>query len=251
LIFYINLPEYTKKTQRLSNQAILLREAIANSKEPEKTFFEDIPKALGFNIDKLKDSDDLLGNFVVQLQKCIKEIRESYTELIDRVEEYIKKLLEIENSDFPEYKYILSKRLKAINNHLLTQQQKIVLSRVNSEFNERVGWTNSFVSAILGKSLDNINDDDEKLLFEKIYDTINEFDNIIDIIKFDNDGNNTDVVKFQLTTLDKGTRNITIVVPKNGEIKEIENKIKKHLTSDVKKNQKILLKLLNEQLENE
>jgi hypothetical protein len=41
------------------------------------------------------------------------------------------------------------------------------------------------------------------------------------------------------------------VVPKNGEIKEIENKIKKHLTSDVKKNQKILLKLLNEQLENE
>jgi len=30
------------------------------------------------------------------------------------------------------------------------------------------------------------------------------------------------------------------VVPKNGEIKEIENKIKKHLTGDVKKSKNLI-----------
>ncbi len=251
LVFYKNLSEYAKTTKQLSKQAIQIREAIANSKEPEKTFFEDFPRALGFNILNLKDSKETLESYVFQLQKSIKEIRECYSNLVDRVENHLKKVIGADDSPFPDYKLVLSKRLGAINFHLITQQQKIILSRINSEYNERIGWINSFVSSIIEKPLDVISDEDEKVLYGKIEDTINEFDNIIDIVKFDSKVNKADIVKFELTTLNRGTRKLIVTIPQNGEFKDIENNIRKFFTNDTTKNQKVLIKLLNDLFENE
>jgi hypothetical protein len=251
LVFYKNLPEYSKRTKKLSKHAIQLRDTIANAKEPEKTFFEDFPNSLGYNILNLKESNDKLESYFLQLQKYIKEIRECYTHLVNKVESHIIKTIETENKDFPDYKRVLSKRLNGINANLLNQQQKVVLARLNSEINERDGWLNSFVYAIIGKSLDVITDEEENILYEKIIDTINEFYNLIDIFKFDNEESDSDVVKFELTTISKGTRKIIVSIPKNGELKDIESNIKKYLTKDIYKNQKILLKLLKEQIDGE
>lgn len=251
LVFYKNLSEYAKTTKLLSKHAIQIREAIANSREPEKTFFEDFPRSLSFNILNLKDSKETLESYVFQLQKSIKEIRECYSSLVDRVENHLKRVIGADDSYFPDYKLILSKRLEAINVHLLTQQQKIILSRINSEYSERIGWINSFVSSIIEKPLEVITDEEEKVLYGKIEDAINEFDNIIDIVKFDSKGNKTDVVKFELTTLHKGTRKLILTIPQNGEFKDIENNIRKYFTNDAAKNQKVLIKLLNELFENE
>jgi hypothetical protein len=49
IVFYKQLPEYTKNTKRLSPSALKIRQAISNSKDPEETFFEAFPNALGIN----------------------------------------------------------------------------------------------------------------------------------------------------------------------------------------------------------
>jgi hypothetical protein len=82
-------------------------------------------------------------------------------------------------------------------------------------------------------------------------DTIKEFYNLIDIVKFNNAENDSDVVKFEITTLNTGTQKVIITIPKNGELKDLEYNIKKQLTKDTNINQKVLIKLLKEQLNDE
>lgn len=52
--FYRELNEYAKKTNRLDKKTLALRKAIATAKDPEKTFFDDFPAALGFSMLDLK-----------------------------------------------------------------------------------------------------------------------------------------------------------------------------------------------------
>ncbi len=85
LSFYKELPNYTKKTKRLSKSAFALREAIANATDPEETFFESFPKALGYSNLDLHNDNDSLENYVFQLQNGIRELRSCYENLINRV----------------------------------------------------------------------------------------------------------------------------------------------------------------------
>jgi hypothetical protein len=50
IVFYKQLPEYSKQTKRLSASALKIRQAIATSKDPEETFFESFPNALGISL---------------------------------------------------------------------------------------------------------------------------------------------------------------------------------------------------------
>ena len=45
LTFHKGLSEYSKNTSRLKKETLAIRNAIANSKDPEKSFFEDFPIA--------------------------------------------------------------------------------------------------------------------------------------------------------------------------------------------------------------
>ncbi len=56
LSFYGSLTEYAKNTKRLAKETISLRDAISKSLDPEKTFFEDFPNALGYSIESLQQS---------------------------------------------------------------------------------------------------------------------------------------------------------------------------------------------------
>ena len=58
LTFYHALPAYTKHTQQLPQDARKLREVIVTATDPEKTFFEDFPRALGYGQIDLKEFDD-------------------------------------------------------------------------------------------------------------------------------------------------------------------------------------------------
>ena len=89
LIFYAQLPDYNKKTKRISKRAILLRDAIALSKEPEKTFFEDFPKAMGISLERIANDPGLVKEYIDTLQNLVREIRTAYEELINRIESFI------------------------------------------------------------------------------------------------------------------------------------------------------------------
>ena len=251
LVFYIQLPEYGKKTKRLSKQAIMLRDAIALSKEPEKTFFEDFPKAMGISLEKIAKNPELVKDYIGTLQVLVKEIRTAYEELVNRIESFIQSEFVGQDVAFIEYKEILQQRFKKLKKHMLLPRQKVFYQRLMSELDIRNAWISSICQVLIGKSLDTISDEDEKILYENFRDMINELDNLCNLAKFDVDFDKEEVLKLEVTSFMKGLQKHTIRYPKGktNEIRELEADIKSRLSSDRNVNIALLLDLLQNEID--
>ncbi len=252
LVFYVQQPEYNKKTKRISKKAVALREAIALSKEPEKTFFEDFPKAIGISLEKIAHNPALVKEYIDTLQNLVREIRTAYEELTNRIENFILTEFIGEEVPFIEYKKTLQERFKKLKKHLLLPKQKVFHQRLMSELDVRNAWINSICQAVMdGKSLETISDDEEKILYENLRDIISELDNLCNLAKSDVDLEKEDVFKLEVTSFIKGLQKQTLRLPKGkmNEIKSLEKDIKGKLSDDRTTNIALLLKLLQDEID--
>lgn len=251
LVFYAQLPEYGKKTKRISKQAIILRDAIALSKEPEKTFFEDFPKAMSISLEKIAKNPELVNNYIKNLQILVREIRTSYEELINRIENFIQSELIGKEVPFAEYKEILKQRFKRLKKHLLLPKQKVFYQRLMSDLDIRNAWISSTCQVLIGKPLDTISDEEEQILYENFRDMISELDNLCNLTKSDVNLDTEEVFKLEITSFIKGLQKYTIRYPKGKtkEIKKLEAEIKSSLSSDKNANIALLLDLLQNEID--
>lgn len=248
LVFYKQLPDYCKRTQKISEEARALRTAIINAQDPEKVFFEEFPSALKLNIDKLSNSERALAEFANKLNSTIEEIKSGYAELVNRIDIFIQDEILAKDCDFDEYKNELQKRFVTIKEHKLTSKQRTFLQRLNSPLDDRDSWIASISQAILQKPLEQIVDSEEDVLKESLLHSIKELDNLREIHKEQKTGN--EIIKFDLTTVDGGLKTKIIEIPK-GKSKDIEAtiaEIRKQLKSKENISIAVLAKLLNEKL---
>lgn len=250
LKFYREIPEYSKKTLRLGEKALKLRDAIANSKDPEKTFFEDFPSAMNVNILELQNNTQKLEYYIADIQSSIREIRTSYSELIERFENYILTDIVGETLDFKEYKLKLQNRFKNVKKHLLKPNHKVFIQRLNSPLEDKNAWLNSLVQVCLGKTLDKLTDEEEAKLYTVFTDTIAELDNLYEISRKDFDENKEDIFKIEITSFVDGLKKNLVRLPKEKtkEISEKEGELKKLLVEDSRINITVLANLLQEEL---
>ncbi|MGB0931443.1 MAG: hypothetical protein ACPGVB_11735, partial [Chitinophagales bacterium] len=251
LTFYKELPEYTKKTKRLGKSALQLREAIANAKDPEQTFFEKFPKALGYHsLEFLKESDESLAAYVHQLQASIRELRTCYEELINRIEACFLKDLGYTNMDFASYKKVLKKRYKSIKTHLLLPHQRIFFARLTAPLEDKNSWIGSIVSVLLKKNLNQLRDEEEELLLDKFAATFRELDNLCDLHELDIDDTKEEILKIDITTLDTGTKahQLRLSKQKSKRVNALIHEIEKSLDKDKVVNQAVLIKLLQKHI---
>jgi len=250
LIFYKNLPEFSKKTKNISKKAVLVREVISNSKDPEKIFFEEFPTALNFDpvIGKTKKQD--IENYLSELQLCINEITVSFNELVLRLENFVSETLFGHKYQFEELKVKIKKRYNSINEILLTQDQRSFYHRLVSEIDDKKSWINSVSSLIIKKPLESITDDEEIILYEKLKDSFQELDNWCEISKLQVDVTIEEVIMYDITSLNESLSHNILRYPKSKEklIINLKEKISKILTKDKNTNKAALIKLLKEQL---
>jgi hypothetical protein len=253
LVFYKELPEYAKKTNRLKSKTISLRKVIANAKDPEKAFFEDFPVALGYNTQELQDKNKLVQEFINHLQQSIKELRTCYDGLIDRFEAYfVKDILSIKK-EFPAYRGDIIKRFEGLKYHLLQPHQKTFINRIKSELDDRKAWLSSIAQTVLSKPLTTITDEEEVILFDKINEILFELDNLSEISKEKINDSQEEVFKLEITSFVHGLTKNTLRIPKE-KIKEYDEQVKKVssiLGKDKKINIAILTKLLHELIKND
>jgi len=252
LAFYDSLPEYAKKTKIISKRAILLRDAIRKSEDPEKSFFEDFPNALNYNIFEFTKNRKKIEEYIKVLQDTVREIRMSYTELIMRIESFICSNIIGENLEFPLYRDKLQKRFSKLKKYLLPTLHKVFYQRLISDIDNNSIWINSISQALLGKSLENIEDSEEKILYDKLRNIIFELDNLCEISKVHVDGTKEDLIKFEITTFVKGLQKRLVRIPKNKseEIANLKAEIEQKLNKfDKVQNIALLIKLLQDQIE--
>lgn len=253
LIFYKRLVPYTQYTNKLSKEALRLKEAISLATDPEKVFFEDIPRALNFTTNDF--SDDLkLEDFSIKLQNATRELSGAFPNLINRIEVIINKTIREERLDFPKNKLLLQQRFKKLKKEQIDTKLRVLIQRINTPLDDRQSWISSIATAIMGKSLDHFTDDDEQgfqMIFPK---RVHELDNLTDISKKDIDETKEEVLKLELTSFVKGVQRSLIRLPKE-KLKLIEEK-KQSIQDLLYKGDKhaniaLLIKLLQEEIDNE
>ena len=253
LTFYKRLVPYTQQTKKLSKEALRLRESISIATDPEKIFFEDIPRALGFTLNDLSEVQKL-EEFSIKIQMATRELSGAFPNLINRIEEVISKTVREERIDFPENKILLQQRFNKLKKEQIDPKLKVLVQRINTPLDDRQSWISSIATTIIGKSLDQFTDDDE-MGFQNIFPRrIHELDNLTDISKKDIDEAKEEILKLELTSFVKGVQRNLIRLSKE---KALQIDLKKQsiqellYTNDRQANIALLIKLLQEEIENE
>ncbi len=251
LTFYKALPEYSKNTMRLSDEAKAIRKAIASSKDPEQTFFEDFPIALGFSISQIQLSNEHLQKYILKLQAAIKELRNCYDELVNRTEQVLIDTIG-EDLSFEKYKESLQFRYKDLRRHLLLPVQKVFVQRLDSKIDDKKAWLNSLVQALINVTLDKIKDEDEILIYDKFKSMILNLDSLTELSLSDFAEDKEEVFDLQINSFSGGIINKMIRLPKSKkkQIDSIQTALRKDLSNDPSLNIAALTNLLKEYLNN-
>ncbi len=249
IIFYKNLPDYSKNTQRLSKSAKSIRNAIVQSKSPEDTFFEAFPRALGFSIDQLTNPESL-KEFTFELQTAVRELRTSYESLVDRFEEFICGEVIGSKMTFEVYKPLLQQRYIDLRKHLLLNTQKTFVQRLDSSLEDRKAWLNSLAQAVTGKILESFKDEDEILLYDRFKRMILDLDSLTSISQKDVDDSKEEVMSIKIDSFDQMLEPKVVRIPKGKteEIEKLKGNLKEVLGEDSTSNIAAVLSLLKDML---
>ena len=233
--FYVSLDEYTKHTHKFDHESTMrFRDVLAKAKDPEKAFLEDLPEALGFTQEKLKQ-EEFINEYGKILQRAIKELRNCYSQLIDRLEARLVEEFSLQSYDYSEYIIEIRKRLANVKDYLLTGKQREFYNHVMTEYGTRKEWYQSICYTILEQRLDALRDEQEDKLVDDLVYLFRECEKYSDISKIVDDSDNNEAYSFDLVS-NKGTnaRVKTYVLPEKdkSKAKELEKKINQLLSGD-------------------
>lgn len=250
LLFYKNLPEFAKRTKSITPHSQKLREAIAKSTDPEKTFFEDFPSALGYiNLDFKSDSESL-KMYIERLQESINELKSSFDGLLDQIENQIVSILGLNVKDYKEIQKHCHSRFMGIDEKRLVAHQKAILYRIHNDIVDRKTWLSSLSQVVVGKSLEILSDEEVPLLVERLKNAIQELDSLHDLSSEVVNEEIDDAIKISLTSYGGNTRERVVKLTKHriNELQEYKNRINDVLSIEKDKNIEILTMLLQDEL---
>ncbi len=183
--FFYNkrLNDYAKHTRKFNHeQTVRFRDTLAKAKDPEKTFFEDLPEALGYDKEALQNPEKV-QEFCYVINRAVKELRSCYSDMIDRVEGRLLETLGIESYDYADYVVEIRQRLSSVKEYLLTDRLKEFYQHVMAEFDNRNEWYQSICYTALEQPLERLRDDQEEKLIDCLLMLFRECEKYTDISK--------------------------------------------------------------------
>ena len=113
-VFVAQLPVYVRNTKRLSPQALAVRQAILEAREPSKLLFTDLPVACGFDPIEVKSASGAsVKDFVKTLKSTLDELRVAFPELQDRLRRGLREHFTLSGS-IEEYRTALTERAESV-----------------------------------------------------------------------------------------------------------------------------------------
>ena len=249
--FYIRLNDYAKHTRKFDHKTTLLfRDVLAKAKDPEQTFFEDLPDALGFDKTKLNDGHSM-REYGHLIEIAIRELRTCYLSLIDRIEARIVDDFCLCSYDYNDYITEIRSRLSNIKKHLLTEKQKEFYSHVMTEYDNRVQWYQSICYTLLDQRLDTIRDEQEELLIDNLVYSLRECEKYAEITKMAHDDGSVAFSFDMATNVGVSVRARTYVIPvkERNKVESIERRIEQVLTGSTQSDVCALLSVLKKKIQ--
>jgi hypothetical protein len=253
LAFYNGLNDFAKHTQNFDNpQTAKFRNVLAKAKDPEKTFFEDLPAVFGFKNDLLASNQEFMNQYQEFIKDSIRELRSCYTNLINKIEENVIDILSLQSDNYSEYKTEINNRFKGVKTSLLSSKQKSFLNRLLMAQSDKTLWYESICYVIFDKPLTSIKDNEVPLLIEKIRHLFVALSKFVDVSKIAKSNQNAEIYNFELISTKGTIKPKSYILPETQKEKtaELESKINQILSGDENLDVCTLLRILNAKLKN-
>ncbi|WP_282018189.1 hypothetical protein [Salegentibacter mishustinae] len=253
LKFQRGLNNYSLNTNKLSNKAINLRQAIVESKDPEDALFNLFPSALGYHSISIKEDEKVLESYSNQIKEAIRELRNAFDDLLNRIENSIIESFYCESKSFEIYKDEILKKLQHIDSNTLGEKQRIFYKRLISPLDDRVSWIKSVADVALGKSIEDLIDEDEPLLISTIEDLTDGLLKANEIHSFNKSSTQEKLLSFRFYNESGETIEERFIINKKEKDSNLLSDIKKEIDTLIgelenKKRKEILIELLSKNL---
>ena len=247
LTFYRHLNIYAQTTKDISSEAKKFRDVIARATDPEVTFFDQLPEALGFREVVLTHNPEAIDCFVSVLQNAIRNLRSCYDDYVKSIEQQILKALKIKEADFSVYKPIIDSRYKSVKVALMPNNVKNFHSRLTGKYDNRTTWIESVCFVVLNKPLEKIKDTEKAFLLTSLRDKLFQLDDYVEMHKSDNES----IVRLHITQNKENAITKQVVVPQESiqEVSLLEKKIEDLLSADNTVNIAVLINLIKKKLQ--
>lgn len=163
-IFVAELPEYSRRTRKLSDISIAVRNAILNAKDPTRLLFYELPKACEcLPIRKSEHESYLRPNtiqFIDRLRTSFSELRMAYTQLLDRIGQQLSIVLDLPNNPL-ELRSQIMNRTALIQQDLVEAQLKAFSTRLLDTNLTSMKWLESIGSYLARRPPSKWTDTDE------------------------------------------------------------------------------------------
>lgn len=251
LIFYHNLNNYAKSTNKFDNpHTAQFRSVLAKAKDPEKTFFEDLPNVFGYNSIALLNNDIFITQYQDLIKGAIRELRSCYHNLIDRIEDSILETIGLGPAPYSDYKKDIEKRFKSIKPYLLSTKQRNFLSRLLFSMSDKTAWYESICYVVIDKPLTELKDNEEELLIDSIRHLLNILTKFVNISAITRANEHDEIYNIELVSTQGVIKPQSFVLPQNQRDKtlELELIIDKILSGDDNLDICTLLRVINRKI---
>ena len=251
MVFYNNLNDFAKSTQNFDNpQTVKFRNVLAKAKDPEKTFFEDLPAALGFKNDSLVKNEEFLTQYQDLIKDAIRELRSCYPNLIKRIEDNLIEVLGLKSNNFSEYKTEIDNRFKGVKTNLLSSKQKSFLNRLLMGQSDKTLWYESICYVVIDKPLVSIKDNEITFLIETLKHLLITLTKFVDISKAAKNNSNSEIYNFELVSTNGTIKPQSYILPESQKKRtdELESKITEILSGDYNLDVCTLLRILKNKI---
>ena len=227
--FFYNrrLNDYAKHTRKFDHiETLRFRDILAKAKDPEKTFLEDLPAALGYD-KEAQGSEEFAKQYAYVINRAVRELRGCYNKLIDRIEDRLVDVLGLSSYEYDEYVIEIRNRLSSVKTYLLTDRLKEFYNHAIAEFDNRTEWYQSICYTALDQPLQRLRDDQEDKLIEELIALFRACEKYADISKME--GNDKD----EVFSFDMVSKDGTVIKPQTYRLMDKDKKEAEVLEMDI------------------
>lgn len=163
------LPDYSRRTRRLSAAAVAARTALLSGRDPSALLFAHLPKAFGLDpIDPhTPPGSKAVDRYVKAMATSIRELRDCYPRLLGRLAEAVGTALETD-LDLASQRASILLRARALGPALVEPELRAFVLRLADEKLDDTAWLESLASFVARKPPERWTDSDEEEFHQRL-----------------------------------------------------------------------------------
>ena len=242
LIKYIeSLPPYSRNTREVSLEAQRVRSAIMNSTEPIQLLFEDLPQAVGIDLNEKQEDSNWQEELQIRLRNTLNELEGAYPRLNQRVQQA---LLEVFNySDIDKLKEMQVQRIKSLVEVCSDSELKPILQSIVRPAIDSSEWAKGIAGVVVKKPLNAWSDHDFIPFVANLRDYADRIDQLEALSAVGSNLASDTVVLSIMSSSGKLNREILNPYPHDKKI--VDTKVKEILDLPKNESRQIMIALVN------